>query len=360
MKRVAAVLLCVLMACSLAAGKSEALKPVRKITLTDRSVLLAVGADWRLNAEVLPEDATDRGILWACSDEAVAIVSDRGIVTGVSEGRARITAEARDGSGIRAHIDVTVKRYDVVILTPCDLKVDYPTVNMTIEVEDRSAAMEKKVRISGGSVESEEDGWLIPVKTGEAKVSYTTKNFPDLPEKGSYTVYVAQSAIMPGESAFDPDSVEANRGGIRFRDLPWGISYRAALGQGLIDQKKTGTPWFVDNGLRVVVPGLDIAGYTSTAATLYFVYDTDEENRILHSGNYALFCQGEYTIECRNKNEGEKTAAEIRAKLSALYGDPAAEEEKTTVWKDGGVTVTLVYNTDVRIRYTWDEMENRL
>jgi len=68
---------------------------------------VAVGADVTITATVLPANATDKTLTWKSSKTSVATVVD-GVVTGVSEGSATITATANDGSKEKATCVVTV------------------------------------------------------------------------------------------------------------------------------------------------------------------------------------------------------------------------------------------------------------
>lgn len=61
----------------------------------------------KINAKVLPEDATDR-IKWSSSDSAVATVNKNGYIAGISEGTATITAESIRNPNIKAEIEVIV------------------------------------------------------------------------------------------------------------------------------------------------------------------------------------------------------------------------------------------------------------
>ncbi len=86
------------------------LKPtlVSSITLNQSSAELDKGATLQLEATVSPENAGNKSITWSSDNEAVATVSDAGLVTAVGAGSATITATAADGSGVKATCTVTV------------------------------------------------------------------------------------------------------------------------------------------------------------------------------------------------------------------------------------------------------------
>lgn len=69
---------------------------VTSITLNPPNMSITVGNQGTVNATVLPINSTDPTIIWESSDPSVATVND-GIVTGVSNGTASITATSADG-----------------------------------------------------------------------------------------------------------------------------------------------------------------------------------------------------------------------------------------------------------------------
>ena len=81
---------------------------VSQITLNKTSTSISVGNSETLTATVAPENAANKALKWASSDEDVATVAPDGTVTAVKAGAATITATATDGSGKSAACKVTV------------------------------------------------------------------------------------------------------------------------------------------------------------------------------------------------------------------------------------------------------------
>ena len=67
-----------------------------------------IGASIIITCVVSPADATNKDVVWSSSDESIATVNG-GIVTGVSAGKATITATSTDGSNVKGELEVTVK-----------------------------------------------------------------------------------------------------------------------------------------------------------------------------------------------------------------------------------------------------------
>ena len=80
------------------------------VTLDKTFLSLEPGDTAKLKAALPPADATYKYIFWESSDEAIATVSDSGLVTAVAEGTATITAKSWYGH--EATCAVTVKTPD--------------------------------------------------------------------------------------------------------------------------------------------------------------------------------------------------------------------------------------------------------
>ena len=80
--------------------------PVESVTVTASTNHIKVGEKTGLSANVLPVNATNKNVTWSSDKENIATVDDHGIVTGVAEGTATITAESQNGK--KGTCDITV------------------------------------------------------------------------------------------------------------------------------------------------------------------------------------------------------------------------------------------------------------
>ncbi|APQ99109.1 bacterial Ig-like domain family protein [Clostridium botulinum] len=82
---------------------------VESISLDKTSMDLIEGSSDKINAKVLPEDATNKKVVWASSDESIATVDKDGKVTAIKEGQATITAKV-EGVDLTATCKVNVTK----------------------------------------------------------------------------------------------------------------------------------------------------------------------------------------------------------------------------------------------------------
>lgn len=84
-------------------------RAVTSVSISRTSVTVVEGRTVSLKATIRPTNATYKTANWQSSDEEVAIVSPSGVITGLKEGTAIITAAAKDSSGKSAKCHVVVK-----------------------------------------------------------------------------------------------------------------------------------------------------------------------------------------------------------------------------------------------------------
>ena len=99
----------------------------------------------QLYTDILPSNATNKRVRWSVDNTSVLNISDDGFIYAVGEGTATITATARDGSGVKGMLTITVQEADE----------DTPRVNIgqTITKNGVSINIEK--------LEYHEDGFTI-------------------------------------------------------------------------------------------------------------------------------------------------------------------------------------------------------
>ena len=80
---------------------------VTGVDLEQETLSMNILNQTQLNASVIPANAGKKGLIWSSSNTGVAMVSDKGVVTSLSEGTAIITAKSFDG-GFTDQCEVTV------------------------------------------------------------------------------------------------------------------------------------------------------------------------------------------------------------------------------------------------------------
>ena len=81
---------------------------VEEIILSPTSVTVKEGSTSQITATIVPENATDRELVWETSDASIATVDSTGKVTGVKKGTVTITAKTKNGD-VKATVTVTVE-----------------------------------------------------------------------------------------------------------------------------------------------------------------------------------------------------------------------------------------------------------
>ena len=140
---------------------------------------LDVGENMNLKPEILPNNASQKKVIYESSNSAVVKVSANGTITAVKKGKATITALAADGSGVSSTCAVTVNQ------KVKSIKINNPNVSLevtrsltlipTISPEN---ATDKTVRweTSDNRIVSVAGGTIKAIKPGRAQVTCTARD----------------------------------------------------------------------------------------------------------------------------------------------------------------------------------------
>ena len=93
-------------------------KKVSKVRLDRSRLTLALNAAIQLNATIRPADAHDQSLIWVSSNPEVASVDENGMVSGLSGGRAVITAISSNGKHDRCKVTVEEIKPTGISLNP--------------------------------------------------------------------------------------------------------------------------------------------------------------------------------------------------------------------------------------------------
>lgn len=152
---------------------------VNSVVVTPASADLTQGETIQLNCSVLPENATNKNVVWTSSDTNVATVSTDGIVTAVNLGSATITATSADGSNISASCMVNVNPILVseIAVTPTQAVLDEgESVQLSCTVFPENATNKNVVWTSSDTSVATvtEDGLVTAVTIGVAYITATS------------------------------------------------------------------------------------------------------------------------------------------------------------------------------------------
>ena len=148
--------------------------PVTSVTLDQTALNLNNVATYKLNATVLPNNATNPALTWTSSDNAIAMVDATGLMTIRAKGSVVITASTTDGSAISA--SCTAQIHSVVANQTIDglrifaaggaLCLTLPKAE-TVHIYNVSGAMVKTLALPAGDHVQPLPSGVYVVRVGE-------------------------------------------------------------------------------------------------------------------------------------------------------------------------------------------------
>ena len=152
--------------------------PVTSVTLNKTSMEANVGKTYYLVANVMPENATNKKVIWSTNNDKIATVDSQGAIKTVGRGTVEITAKTEDGGKIATctlYVDIPVESIKLD-------KEEYTVVeNSTINIKptilpENAVNKEYDVKIENEEILKYENDLFKGNKKGETKVTFTTKD----------------------------------------------------------------------------------------------------------------------------------------------------------------------------------------
>ena len=191
---------------------SEDVVKITGLSLSKKSITLGIDETEKINTEITPSNATNKGIIWKSDDPKIATVSSTGVIRGIKKGETTITATTKDGSiteSIKVKVkEVSVEKIEISSKDTVELgktkELEYkvlPTNAVDKELVWESSNESVATVDSNGKVTGKKEGKtaVITVKTKDGKVSSTCK------------VTVSKPVAVTGIS-FEPSSLILKEG----------------------------------------------------------------------------------------------------------------------------------------------------
>lgn len=163
----------------------EEFVPLESVAIAPAEAALTVGGSLQLEAQITPSNATYQKTSWTTSKHTVAKVSETGLVTAVSAGRATITVSA---GGKKASCAISVSEQIVIV----------EVASVTIDRENLDLNKGESVQLTAV---------VKPDNARDKEVSWTSSNagVASVAEDGTVTAVGAGSATITAEASGKTD-----------------------------------------------------------------------------------------------------------------------------------------------------------
>ncbi len=163
----------------------EEFVPLESVAITPAEAALTVGGTLQLEAQITPSNATYQKTSWTTSKHTVAKVSETGLVTAVSAGRATITVSA---GGKKASCAISVSEQIVIV----------EVTSVTIDRDNLDLNKGESVQLTAV---------VKPDNARDKEVSWTSSNagVASVAEDGTVTAVGAGSATITAEASGKTD-----------------------------------------------------------------------------------------------------------------------------------------------------------
>ena len=210
-------------------GSSKKTVGVTGVTVSPSTLTLSVGQTRTLTATVLPENASNKKVIWSSSDNPVATVSQMGLVTAVAAGSATITVTTEDGNHKSACDVIVGIPVESVTASPSTLTLSVgQTQPLTAMVLPENATNKGVTWASNNpSAAVTENGLVTANAVGDAIITVTTID-------GGYTdsvfvtVAIPVITVFPGEAMLTVLSTQQLTARVTPENLNAGVTWSSS------------------------------------------------------------------------------------------------------------------------------------
>ena len=182
-------------------------KEITSISLSESDISLTVGDSKAIEANIQPEDASSKGLVWTSSDNEIAVVKD-GTITAKTAGSAVVKVEAENG--VSKSCNVTVAEKEITKITLSDETASLKA-GQTIQIEAKVTPADAKNDGLVWSSDSEDiakvnsSGYVTGVTAGVANIVCKAPN--GVEASCTVTVRAAVQTTVSPESSTQPTTL---------------------------------------------------------------------------------------------------------------------------------------------------------
>ncbi len=268
---------------------------VESIAISESNISLVVGETRRLEAIVLPNNATNKTVTWS-SDNPTIVEVNNGVITAKKKGEARVVAKTDNGKEASTMVTVSPKEIKIESMTinKSDIEiVEENSFTLSLTIKPKNNTEKITWTSSDTSVATVKHGVVTAVKTGTALITAKSTSGkmaicdvtvkPKAIQANKITLNKKSETLIVGGSVtltvtFDPTNTEA-------RTLTWTSSDPtvASVSKGVVKALKAGNTTItaktsngktasatitVKAGVKVVIGTLNIGAYKCGTSSL--------------------------------------------------------------------------------------------
>ncbi len=245
--------------------------PVTSVEINQQDPEMTIGDSIKLTVTVLPENATDKNVVWTTSNDKVATVDQNGLVTAVGEGTAIITVTTVSG-GFTDTCNVSVEDIPPTVVDVTGVTLDKTEMalfddnktGILVATVLPSNATNKNVTwtSSDPTVATVQGGVVTPLKAGTTTIMVTTEN-------GGFTATcnVTVTAVAPDHIVVEPVDTVYEVGETYNGDVKVTLVYNNGTLEAVPEGGYTVSPETIDTSIpgtydvTVMYPGLEPVTY---------------------------------------------------------------------------------------------------
>lgn len=182
--------------------------PVNEVSINHSSLSLNIGNIINLIADVQPNNADNKTIIWSSSNPNVANVNNYGSVTALSCGTTIIKASSKENANIFAICEITVHQpLQSISIKPTTITLNAGETYENLQLTFYPANADNKAITWQSSDESiatvDNNGTVKAISGGEAKITVTSVENPEIKDVCTVTVIQPVTDIALNKSALD-------------------------------------------------------------------------------------------------------------------------------------------------------------